>query len=84
MWSTVQENIGNTATVSVNYVGPDPVLNLTLVTKNGRIPLVVTRGECRSVTVLNLNSIAVLTPLELAKGTVEVQLNLCEKKKIHF
>ncbi|MCZ2259929.1 CotZ-related putative spore coat protein [Sporosarcina sp. G11-34] len=84
VWSTVQEKIGNTATITVNYVGPDPIVNLTLVTKDEVIPFVMVRGECRSVTVLNLKSIEVLTPLEQVRGTVEVQLNLVEKKKVCF
>ncbi|WP_338754904.1 CotZ-related putative spore coat protein [Bacillus sp. FJAT-52991] len=85
IWSsTNQHKIKNVATISVNYEGTDPEMKLIINTKEKAIPLAVLKGQMSSITALNLLSIEVSTPNEQVKGTVEIQLNLCEKKIVHL
>ena len=74
----------HTETVSVHYTGADPQVELTLYTKEKSILLQVPKDEFRSLTVCQLQSIEIATPMDGVKGTIELQLHFCEKKKLYF
>ncbi|WP_342512036.1 CotZ-related putative spore coat protein [Sporosarcina sp. FSL K6-1522] len=71
-------------TVSVHYTGTDPQVELTLYTKEKSIRLQVPKDEFRSLTVCQLQSIEIATPVDVVKGMIELQLHFCEKKKLYF
>lgn len=84
IWRASQNKMENATTISVNHEGTDQVARLIVNTKSGVMPMTVPKGEISSITVSDILSMVVLTPKEIVKGTVEIQLNRCEKRKIHF
>lgn len=84
IWRATQNKMETATTISVTCEETDQVAKLIVNTKSGVIPLKVPKGEISSITVSDIRSIEVLTPDEIVKGTVEIQLNRCEKKKIYF
>jgi hypothetical protein len=79
-----RREIQHTETISVHYTGADPQLELTLFTNEKTISLTIPKDGIRSITVFNLQSIEIATPIKEVKGTIEIQLNFCEKKNIYY
>lgn len=79
-----RNDVQHMGTISVHYTGTDPEVKLTLYTKEETISLTIPRGKFRSITGLNLQSIEIANPIESVKGTIDTQLNFCEKKTIYF
>lgn len=74
----------HTETISVHYAGIDPHVELNLYTNENKLRLMVPRNGFRSVTVFNLLSIEIASPIDVVQGMIEIQLNLCEKKTIYY
>ncbi|HJF31758.1 MAG TPA: hypothetical protein K8V56_08260 [Sporosarcina psychrophila] len=79
-----RKDVQLTATITVYYDGEDSQIRLTVYTYEGIITLIVPKNESRSITVFKLQSIEIATPIKEVKGTIEMQLNYCEKKIIYY
>ena len=66
----------HTATISVYYDGTDPQVELTLYTYEEIITLLVRKGVFKSITVSNVQSIEIATPVEPGIGVVPFSINL--------
>lgn len=71
-------------TISIHYTGPDPEVEVLVQTREKVISLQVPKDGFRSVTVLNLKTIEIATPIEAVHGTVEIHHTFCEKKNIYY
>lgn len=74
----------HTETVSIHYNGPDPEVELLIYTNEEIITLRIPKDTFQSRTVFNLQSIEIVSPTERVNGTIDIQLNYCEKKNIYF
>lgn len=84
LWMNRQKHLENIVTLGIKYDGIAPELNLIFHTKQGVISIVVPKGKCKYVTILNLLSFEVVTPVDQVEGKFDMQLNSSEKNKIYF
>ena len=84
IWKIEQKGLQHVGTLSVRYIGTESKVELALYTKEKCITLQVPKGEFRSITIFNLQSIDIATPMDVVKGTIDIQLNCCDKKNIYF
>lgn len=71
-------------TVSVSYTGLDPQVELIIYANKEVILLRVPENESRSITVCNLQSIEIGTPMKLVNGIIDIQCNFREERIIYF
>ena len=79
-----RQEVQNAATISIHYTGEDPQVELVLYTDEEIMTLLVHRNGFRSITVHNLQSIVIETPLKVVSEMVEVQLTSCHKGNIYY
>lgn len=84
LWINRQKHLENIVTLGIKYNGIDPELNLIFHTKQDVISIVVPKEKCKYVTISNLLSFEVATPVEQVEGKIDMQLNLSEKNRIYF
>ena len=79
-----RKEIKQTGTISIHYTGPDPEVELIIYTDKAIIALTIPKDTSQSMTVCNMQSIEIATPIERVNGMIDIQLNFCEKKNIYF
>ncbi|WP_397536807.1 CotZ-related putative spore coat protein [Rummeliibacillus pycnus] len=84
LWVNRKKHLENIVTLGIQYDGIDPELNLIFHTKQGDISLIVPKGRCEYLTISELLSFEVVTPVELVEGKINMQLNCCKKNQIYF
>lgn len=85
IWNNDDPRKKNTTTIVLCYhEGNDSHVKVTVNTKEKIMPLIVSKGKSRVITVKDLLTIEILTPTNTVQGTVEVLLNRTKKRKIYF
>ncbi len=79
-----RNGVQHTETIAVHNTSTASSIEMNLYAHGKAIPFIVPQAGFRSLTVSNLQSIEILTLEETVRGTVELQLNICEKKTIYY
>ena len=85
LWMTNEKNVMNSATISLDITTKsEGELMLNIFTKEGGVISKASAGESKSITVSNITQIELETTMESVTGTLEIQLNRKQERKITF
>lgn len=84
IWEIQRKEVEHIATITILHCGSAEVLDFILNTEQEVISLQLQKGESRSTTVYNLQSIKIEHPKTSVKGKLDIQLNFLERISVYF
>lgn len=83
IWNSNENELNNTATITFHYQkGLDVYVMIDLYMRGKKVSLIIPRGNKRAITVIDLLKIDIQPPSKMIIGTVEIQLNRIDKRKV--